>query len=360
MCKEKLLSIIIPTYNAEKYLDKCLSSLILEDEQLFEQLEVLVINDGSPDHSRDVAQKYVDKYPDVYKIIDKENGGHGSGINVGAENATGIYFKVLDADDWVDKDGFAQYVRYIKEIVENVNEHSETSDAPEVLVTPYKEYDITTQKETEYVARPNEYNVDMTLDQLMDQWQTCHMDLHFWGVSYNTDFYKSLNYKLVEGVFYEDQEYATVPMSYAKKVRILNCMVYVYRVGDVNQSVFGDTQVKRREHLEKVLEKILQQDNNQLKMPDGGDRYWRKKTAMVATSYYQIMLLKNKDKKMGRAAVEATSDMMKRCAPDVYEMVERKRKGFEIFSYIHISNNMYEFWAPKLLKVVRSIKGQKV
>lgn len=360
MNTNKLLTIIIPTYNAEQFLDKCLTSFILEDEKLFDKLEVLVINDGSPDNSRAVAQKYVDKYPSVYKIVDKENGGHGSGINVGTEKATGMYFKVIDADDWVDKDGFQQYVKYIKEIAEGVNGHGDELKAPDVLVTPYKEYNITTKKETEYVAQPHQYNVDYTLDEIMDQWQACHMDLHFWGVSYNTEFYKSLNYKLVEGVFYEDQEYATVPMSYAKNVRILDCMVYVYRVGDVNQSVFGDTQVKRRAHLEKVLEKILQQDKNQASMQNGGDRYWRKKTAMVATSYYQIMLLKNKDKKMGRAAVETTCEMIKKYAPDVYEMVEKKRKGFELFSYLHISNNMYEFWAPKLLKVVRSVKGQKV
>ena len=357
MTTNKLLTIIIPTYNAEKYLDKCLTSFILEDEQLFDRLEVLVINDGSPDKSRDVAQKYVDKYPNVYRIIDKENGGHGSGINVGAENATGMYFKVIDADDWVDGEGFLKYMSHIRSIVDADNE---CEMLPDVLVTPYKEYDITTQKETEYVAKPQKYDVDYTLGELMEQWQDCHMDFHFWGISYNTKFYRRLNYKLVEGVFYEDQEYATVPMSYAKRIRILNCMVYVYRIGDVNQSVFGDTQVKRRTHLEKVLEKILQQENNQSKMPNGGDRYWRKKTAMVATSYYQIMLLKNKDKIMGRQAVATTSELLKDCAPDVYEMVEKKRKGFELFSYLHITNSMYEFWAPKLLKFVRNIKGQKV
>ena len=77
MNTNKLLTIIIPTYNAEQFLDKCLTSFILEDEKLFDKLEVLVINDASPDNSRAVAQKYVDKYPSVYKIVDKENGGHG-------------------------------------------------------------------------------------------------------------------------------------------------------------------------------------------------------------------------------------------------------------------------------------------
>ncbi len=357
MNAKKLLTLIIPTYNAEAYLDKCLTSFILEDKELFDRLEVLVINDGSPDKSREIAQRYVEKYPNVYRIIDKENGGHGSGINVGAENAAGTYFKVIDADDWVNREGFLKYMIAIKRLTDTL---ADADTLPEVLITPYKEYNITTQKETEYVAKPREYDVDYTLDELMDQWQSCHMDFHFWGLSYLTEFYRKLEYRLTEGVFYEDQEYATVPMSYAKRVRVLDCMVYVYRVGDVNQSVFGDTQVKRRAHLEKVLEKILQQEDRQGGMPAGGGRYWRKKTAMVVTSYYQIMLLKNKDKKMGRVAVRKVNQTLDKKAPDIRQMTAKKCKGFLIFSYLHISNQAYELWAPKLIGFVRRIRGQRV
>lgn len=355
MRKDKLLSIIIPTYNAEKYLDKCLSSLILEDEQLFEKLEVLVINDGSPDHSRDVAQKYVDKYPNVYRIIDKENGGHGSGINVGAENVAGMYFKVLDADDWVDKNGFAKFMRKISDISKE-NEDS----IPEVIITQYQKFDICTGVKEDKISKPNEYDKNYTLGEVMDQWLSCHECMHFWGVTYHSEFYRELEYKLAEGIFYEDQEYATVPLSYAKTVRFIDEMVYIYRVGDVNQSVFGDTQVKRRTHLEKVIERLVAQYDNQCEMPMGADRYYRKKTAMAVTSYYQIMLLKNKDKKMGRTAVDAVNRMLKDKAPDIYSMTAKKCKGFISFSYLHISNTMYEYWAPKLISAVRRVRGQKV
>ena len=353
--KEKLLSIIIPTYNAEKYLDKCLTSLILEDETLFEQLEVLVINDGSPDKSRDVAQKYVDKYPNVYKIIDKENGGHGSGINVGADEATGMYFKVLDADDWVDITGFENFM---KKLV-NISKERQ-SDVPDVIITFYQRYDISTGKIEDKISRPSEYDKNYTLGEVMDQWLGCHEDMHFWGVTYNTKFYQKLGYKLAEGIFYEDQEYATVPLSYAKTVRFIDEMVYVYRVGDVNQSVFGDTQVKRRSHLEKVIERLVEQYDNQSNMPMGADRYYRKKTAMVITSYYQIMLLKNKDKKLGRNSVAEVNKMLEKEAPEIYAMTAKKCKGFICFSYLHISNGMYEFWAPKIIGAIRKIKGQRV
>lgn len=355
MNTNKLLTIIIPTYNAEQFLDKCLTSFILEDEKLFDKLEVLVINDGSPDNSRAVAQKYVDKYPSVYKIVDKENGGHGSGINVGAEKATGMYFKVIDADDWVDKDGFLKYVRKLEAISQ---ENSE--DVPDAIITLYQRYDISTGKTEDKISKPSEYDKNYTLGEVMDQWLSCHEDMHFWGISYNTAFYQKLGYKVAEGVFYEDQEYATVPLSYASKVCFIDAMVYIYRVGDVNQSVFGDTQVKRRSHLEKVIERLVAQYDNQSKMPLGADRYYRKKTAMAITSYYQIMLLKNKDKRMGRTAVSDINKMLMDKAPDIYAMTAKKCKGFMSFSYLHISNNMYEYWAPKLISAVRRVRGQKV
>ena len=104
----KILTIIIPTYNMEKYLRRCLDSLIIDEEGM-KQLEVLVINDGSKDSSSQIAHEYQDKYPDTYRVIDKENGNYGSCINRGLKEATGKYVKVLDADDWFDTKNFRLY-----------------------------------------------------------------------------------------------------------------------------------------------------------------------------------------------------------------------------------------------------------
>lgn len=355
MNTEKLLTILIPTYNAESYLDKCLASFLLQDPELFQRLEVLVVNDGSPDGSRAIAEKYVEKYPTVYGILDKENGGHGSAINAGVKRAAGLYFKVIDADDWVDQEGFAAFMQKLSQIAEE-----KPDDLPEILATPYLRYDIGTGKTEERIAEPKKFGRNYTLGEVMDQWNACHEVMHFWGITYQTSFYRSLRYELAEGVFYEDQEYATVPASYGTRVRFLDTLVYVYRVGDVNQSVFGDTQVKRRAHLEKVIERLLAQYDHQKEMPAGADRYYRKKTAMVFTSYYQIMLLKNKDKKLGRDAVTKLNQMLEGKAPAIYQMTVKKCKGFLLFSYLHISNSAYELWAPKAIGMVRRIRGQRV
>ena len=113
---QKLLTIVIPTYNMQDYLHRCLDSLVLEDEQLMSQLEVLVINDGSKDNSSTIAHDYENKYPATFRVIDKENGNYGSCINKGLEIATGKYVKVLDADDSFDTSNFEDYLRFLNSV----------------------------------------------------------------------------------------------------------------------------------------------------------------------------------------------------------------------------------------------------
>ena len=107
---QKLLTIVIPTYNMQDYLHRCLDSLVLKDEQLMSQLEVLVINDGSKDNSSAIGHEYETKFPNTFRVIDKENGNYGSCVNRGLKEATGKYIKVLDADDWFDTDEFVKYL----------------------------------------------------------------------------------------------------------------------------------------------------------------------------------------------------------------------------------------------------------
>lgn len=111
---EKLLTLIIPTYNMEKLLDRCLSSLVVKDNSLFQQVEVLVVIDGSKDRSSEIAHRYQERYPTVFRVIDKENGNYGSCVNRGLKEATGKYIKILDADDYFNTEAFTQYLATIK------------------------------------------------------------------------------------------------------------------------------------------------------------------------------------------------------------------------------------------------------
>ena len=110
---DKILTLIIPTYNMELYLRYCLDSLLVDEGM--DALEVLVVNDGSRDCSLEIAREYEHKYPQTFKVIDKENGNYGSCVNRGLKEATGKYVKVLDADDSFDTEHFGRFiVRFVQ------------------------------------------------------------------------------------------------------------------------------------------------------------------------------------------------------------------------------------------------------
>ena len=108
----KILSVVVPAYNAGEFIRDNLDSFCIPE--VIDDIEVLIINDGSVDNTELIAKEYVEKYPDTFKLFNKENGGHGSGINCGIRHAEGKYFKVVDADDWVEKSAFINLIKALR------------------------------------------------------------------------------------------------------------------------------------------------------------------------------------------------------------------------------------------------------
>ena len=111
----KLLSIAIPCYNSSAYMRKCIDSLLPGGEDV----EIIIVNDGSKDNTPDIAEEYRERFPSIIKVVNKENGGHGSAVNSGIEHATGLYFKVVDSDDWVNQSAYIQILNTLKELVKD-------------------------------------------------------------------------------------------------------------------------------------------------------------------------------------------------------------------------------------------------
>ena len=109
----KLLSIAIPCYNSQDYMENCIESLLVGGEEV----EILIVDDGSSDRTAEIADAYARKYPTIVKAIHQENGGHGCAVNAGLANASGIYFKVVDSDDWVDVDAYVRVLETLKKFV---------------------------------------------------------------------------------------------------------------------------------------------------------------------------------------------------------------------------------------------------
>lgn len=219
MIGSKILTIIVPSYNTEKYMDECLPSFL--DERILDDLEVLLINDGSKDRTEEVAKKYQERYPNTIRLINKENGGHGSVINRGIKEARGRYFKVIDGDDWVITENLVKLVQELKLI--NVD----------LVLNPYKIY---------HIARKKYYTINLPMDcvgrvKSFDEIANRLGRIQLHMITYNTELIRQSGVRVRENCYYEDAEYGLFYIPYIQDVAILEDAVYVYRIGSSEQSV---------------------------------------------------------------------------------------------------------------------------
>lgn len=215
---KKILSVSIASYNVEKFLDQTLESCLVPE--IMDRLEVIIVNDGSKDGTADVAKKYTEKWPDTFILVDKENGGYGSTVNAGIKTATGKYFRLLDGDDWFDKDGLREFIGILEQAQEDM------------VIARFRrvfESDGHTEERDEGENVPF---VTGTFDELPDKaWFTMH------AITYRTSLLKENNITITEHCFYTDQEYDLLPLRWVNTVRIAPVTVYCYRIGRGEQSV---------------------------------------------------------------------------------------------------------------------------
>lgn len=222
---DKILTIIIPTYNMEKYLRHCLDSLIVPN---MDKVEVLVINDGSKDSSSAIGHEYQDKYPQTFRVIDKENGNYGSCVNRGLKEATGKYVKVLDADDSFDNETFTTFIDRLQKIdadlvltdFVNVDEEDKENSKSE-----YSQY---------YPNIPQESNFDFKEFINHDDY-TFYGQMH--GFTYRTQMVKNMRYHQTEGISYTDQEWVFMPVTKVNSCIYLPLVLYRYLVGRNGQTM---------------------------------------------------------------------------------------------------------------------------
>lgn len=232
---KKVLTVVIPTYNMEKYLKNCLDSFICENKDL---IEVLVVNDGSKDGSLKIAKEYETKYPDVFKVIDKENGGHGSTINAGLKIARGKYFKVVDADDWVNTENFNRFIK----ILETLNH--------DIVCTNYnKIYD---QSDTNKIADVCKgLSGECEINKLTD---VSFLAMH--ALTCKTENIR--NERILEHCFYVDVMFNVYCYVNSDSVFFIPDMdVYQYRLGRAGQSVSMEGYFKHRENHTRMLQAII-------------------------------------------------------------------------------------------------------
>lgn len=317
----KVLTFVIPAYNSEQFLGKCIPSMLVPE--ILEKLEIIVVNDGSTDGTAAAAEKYCSQYPEVIRLISQENKGHGGALNTGCAAAQGKYLKVIDADDWVETQNLPAFVELL-ELCES-----------DVVLTHHHTIDISTGEIKNWRSYPKEFGRDYTFEEIMADWRSFDRSLTFHGITYRTAFYHEFGHQLLEHVFYEDHEYATYPCCYAKSITPFDLFLYEYRIGDVNQSVSNHNQLKRLGHTEAVLQRMAEE--YQTLSESASRQYAAMKIQGLLLSYLTTALLVSPDKKVGRQLAREQMEKRQTDATQAYSLAKRKYQVFCLLNRLHIS-----------------------
>ena len=257
---KKILSVVIPAYNIQDYIEQTLNSLICDE--YMDDLEVLIIDDGSKDDTAKIASKYEKKYPNTFKVICKENGGHGSALNKGIELATGKYYRPLDADDWFDTEALKAVIRDLKVhdadmVLTNFTKVFENSDRQIKI----RIKNVWNRKEIDEKRANPKPGRDVLIYGRVYDFETELFDFSnqylFHHITYRTALLKEHNIRFSEHVSYDDIEYDTMPIAYVRTVLPIDRYLYQYRLGREGQSV--DESVFARKHKDRrtVVERTL-------------------------------------------------------------------------------------------------------
>ncbi|MBR3921517.1 MAG: glycosyltransferase [Kiritimatiellae bacterium] len=220
----KLLSIVVPAYNMSDYLPKCLGSIIVDDKGLLQKLEVIVVNDGSKDRTSEIAHDFEAKYPDVFRVIDKDNGNYGSCINAALPIVSGAFVKILDADDSFDTAAFAK-------MLQRLDESERSAEQVDLLLTDFVEVD---ENGSEKLLRSMQLQDGVLLAvDTIDRMPLLYMH----SIAYRTENLRRLKYRQTEGVSYTDNEWTYYPMKLVRRIRYERLPVYRYLVGRAGQTM---------------------------------------------------------------------------------------------------------------------------
>ena len=229
----KLLSVAIPCYNSEAYMSKCINSLLIGGEEV----EIIIVDDGSSDRTAEIADDYAEKYPTIVKAIHQENGGHGQAVNTGIKNATGLYFKVVDSDDWVNQDAYYEVLKTLYELTRG----AETVD---LLISNfvYEKQGATRKKIMQY-RHCFPTNQIFGWDEVRHMKKGQYLLMH--SMIYRTKLLHDCGMELPKHTFYVDNLFAFEPLPYVKNLYYLDVNFYRYFIGRDDQSVNEKVMISR-------------------------------------------------------------------------------------------------------------------
>ncbi|MCI8888107.1 MAG: glycosyltransferase family 2 protein [Hungatella sp.] len=263
----KLLTAAIPCYNSEAYMRHCIESLLEGGDEV----EILIVDDGSTkDDTARIADEYERNYPGICRAIHQENGGHGEAVNAGLRNASGIYFKVVDSDDWVDRDSYLEILKTLREFVYR----NETLD---MLISNF-----VYEKQGARRKKVMNYRTALPKDQVFT-WKDIkvfmlgqYILMH--SVIYRTELLRQCGLELPRHTFYVDNIFVYQPLPHVKTMYYLDVNFYRYYIGREDQSVNETVMIGRIDQQIRVTKLML-------------DYYTKAKIQQWKLRYYMVRYL---------------------------------------------------------------------
>lgn len=318
---EKLITFTVPCYNSEAYMRHCIDSILVGGEDV----EIIIIDDGSTkDRTAEIADEYQEKYPTICRAIHQENGGHGAGVNNGIKNARGKYFKVVDSDDWVDKDAYLKILSKLHELEDN-----ETNI--DLMIANYV-YEKPCTNEQKFI----DFSKGLPQNKVFG-WE----DMGKFGPNeffvmhtliYKTQILWDSKVVLPLHTFYVDSIFATMPLPYVKDIYYMKENFYRYFVGRDDQSVNQDVLLQRIDQYMYVSQLICEQfkhDETVAKSPKLAEYIFRliRILSLISTVFLNMSGIKENEQK--RKDYWA---MVKKNQPEVYPRI-RYYVGCRIANY---------------------------
>ena len=242
----KLITFTVPCYNSAAYMDRCVETLLRAGDEA----EIILVDDGSTDETGAIADRYAARYPDIVRVIHQENGGHGEGVNQGLSHAGGMYFKVVDSDDWLDADALDRLMALLRQ--------QAGSDAPIDMVICNYVYEHMSDGTRHVVHYHNALPVNrpFSWDEFGRFRPSQFMIMH--AVIYRTAVAREAGVKLPKHTFYVDNVFVYVPLPFVKRLYYLDEDLYRYFIGRADQSVNEENMIRRVDQQLRVTRIIME------------------------------------------------------------------------------------------------------
>lgn len=290
----KYITFAVPCYNSQDYMDRCIKSLLIGGEDV----EIIIIDDGSMDSTAEIADYYEILYPNIVRVVHKTNGGHGSGVNTGMALAQGLYFKVVDSDDWLDKEAYLT-------LLEQMKQQYEKKVQPDLIVCNYV-YDHLEEK----ITRTMDYRNVFPEKQLCSWNEMGHFRpsqyLIMHALIYRTQILQECGVKLPEHTFYVDNIFAYQPLPFVKQIFYIDCDLYHYYLGREDQSVNEKVLMNRIDQQIKVTGMVAEctdLDSVEANYPKLANYMRRNISIMMAISSIHLIMIQTKEAQQKRKAL---------------------------------------------------------